>query len=87
MRSSYPICLAAAWLAVVTAGCGSSDRRPSLPITSDNASLIATLITVAGDELSVPNTGEDFIKLEVDPGTGTLDAPRWLSWAALSAAM
>lgn len=45
------------------------------------------LITVAGDELSVPNTGEDFIKLEVDPGTGTLDAPRWLSWAALSAAM
>jgi hypothetical protein len=45
------------------------------------------LITVAGDELSVPRTGEDFIKLEVDPGTGTLGAARWLSWAALSAAL
>lgn len=45
------------------------------------------LITVAGDELSVPNTGEDFIKLEVDPGSGTPGPPRWVSWAALSAAM
>jgi hypothetical protein len=44
------------------------------------------VVTIAGDELSVPEPGKDQIGFEVDPGTGTLGAQTWMSWEAFQAA-
>jgi hypothetical protein len=42
-------------------------------------------ITILGDETFTPPAGQGQVEIQVDPGTGTLGAPIWTSWSALSA--